>query len=190
VNRDPVLLNKEFPEYDIGRGTYGASLNVYPYGANTNLKIGHYCSIAADVEIMLGGEHRFDFVTSFPFNAFGSRYRNIDAFRSKGDVIIGSDVWIGRRALILSGVTIGHGAVIAAGSIVTKDIPPYAIVGGNPAQVLKMRFSQEQINALLHIAWWDWPEDLIIQRVPQLMDADVDSFIKLYGGTPANDGRL
>ena len=189
VSRLPVQLDEEFPEYDIGRGSYGGSLEVHQYGSNSTLKIGHYCSIAAEVQILLGGEHKFEFVSSYPFNVFQPRYADLETTRSKGDVVIGNDVWIGRSAMILSGVTIGHGAVIAANATVAKDIPPYAVVAGNPAKILKYRFSEDQIAALLEIAWWDWPEDLINERVPRLMDADVDGFISQFASSHATHDR-
>ena len=181
VKHTPVQLSEEFPQYEMGRGSYGASLKIVPYVSGKQAKIGHYCSIAADVEILLGGEHRYEYVSSFPFNVFHEEHAEIEAFRSKGDVIIGNDVWIGRRAMILSGVTIGDGAVIAAGALVAKDVPPYAVVGGNPAKVLRYRFTEEQIASLLAIKWWDWPEEKVLEHVPQLMNDDVDGFITKFG---------
>ena len=177
----PPLLCHEYPQYEIGRATYATNLRVMDFNSGRTLKVGSYCSIAAGVEVMLGGEHKFEYVSTYPFNTLDPAFRNIDAFRSKGDVIIGSDVWIGHGATILSGVTIGHGAVIAARSLVASDVPPYAVVGGNPAKLLKQRFSDEQIAALIEIAWWDWPDDKIMQHVPSLMSGDVDGFIAEHG---------
>ena len=187
VPRLPIQLDQEFPEYEMGRGSYGGSLQVHTYGSSSVLKIGHYCSIAADVEILLGGEHKFEFVSSYPFNVFNTKYSDLETTRSKGDVIIGSDVWIGRGAMILSGVNVGHGAVIAANAVIAKDVPPYAIVAGNPAKVLKYRFGESQVASLLELAWWDWPEEVICDRIPKLMNADVDDFLDEFGaGLKAN----
>lgn len=173
----PALVRYEYPQYNIGVGTYSSQLQVHEYDSGRSLTIGNYCSIAAEVQIMLGGDHRFDFVSMYPFNQFLPEYKHINTSRSKGDVVIGSDVWIGRGAMIMPGVTIGHGAVIAARSLVTRDVAPYAIVGGSPAKQIKLRFSEEQIAALLAIAWWDWPEAVVHERVPELLDGDIDAFI-------------
>lgn len=166
--------------YDIGVGTYAGEVQVHKYDSGKTLKVGSYCSIASGVQILLGGEHRYDFVSTYPFNAFCPEHSHINAFHSKGDVVIGSDVWIGRDAMIMSGVTIGHGAVIAARSLVTADVAPYAIVGGSPAKPIKLRFSPSQIEALLRIAWWDWPETKVRECAPQLMQGDIDAFIAKF----------
>lgn len=189
VEHLPIKLQEDWPEYEMGRGSYGNALAIHGYNSGRTVKIGHYCSIAHDVEILLGGEHLPDNVSTYPFNVFHEEYRDLNAFRSKGDVVIGSDVWIGRGAMILSGVTIGHGAVVAARALVAKDVPPFAIVGGNPAKVLRYRFSQEQIAALLAIAWWDWPEEQVLAAVPRLMSGDVDGFIADFGTGLLQDGK-
>jgi hypothetical protein len=105
---------------------------------------------------------------------------------SKGDIQVGSDVWIGYGALVLSGVTIGHGSVVAANSTVITDVPPYAIVAGNPAKVIRYRHSPEQCAALLEIAWWNWPAADVDAAVDLLASADIDAFI----GWAAKPGRL
>lgn len=176
----PALLRYELPQYDIGPGTYASDLQVHEYDSGRTLQIGSYCSIAAGVQILLGGEHRYDFVSSYPFSVFCPEHKDINPFRSKGDVVIGSDVWIGRDVMIMSGVTIGHGAVVAARSLVTADVAPYAIIGGSPAKPIRLRFSPPQIEALLAIAWWDWPEDIVRDAAPQLMNDDIDAFITKY----------
>lgn len=157
--------------FDIGDYTYGNPI-VYFEGEG-NLKIGKFCSIAFDnVKIFLGGNHRVDWATTYPFNKIAefSEASNITGHpSSKGDVVIGNDVWIGMNATILSGVTIGDGAVVAAHAVVTKDVPPYAIVAGNPARVVKMRFSDDVIEKLLELKWWDWPIEKIRTYIPQLM---------------------
>ena len=100
---------------------------------------------------------------------------------SKGPVVIGHDVWIGRGATILSGVTIGDGAVVAAHSVVTKSVGPYSIVAGNPARLVRQRFSEDQTAALLRICWWDWPIETIREAWPLLLSDGIDVFIEKYG---------
>lgn len=95
----------------------------------------------------------------------------------RGDTVVGSDVWVGRLSIIMSGVTIGDGAVVGAGAVVTRDVPPFAIVGGNPARVIRYRMTEPQREALLRIRWWDWPRERIVQAVPRLASADIDGFI-------------
>lgn len=169
--------------YDIGDWTYGAP-NVCEFPDGSTLRIGRFCSIAEGVTILLGGEHRWDWVTTYPFNAVCDDACQFKGHpRSKGPVVIGNDVWIGRGATVLSGVTIGDGAVIAAGSMVAKSIPPYAIVGGNPARLLRYRFTEDQIAALLQIRWWDWPIEKIRDSWPLLLSADIRAFIRRHRKT-------
>lgn len=130
----------------VGRGTYG-ELNIYQFESNARrLMIGNYCSIAPEVSFLIDGEHLYNTLFTYPFN---SRYNHIyDETGSKGDIIIEDDVWIGYRSTILSGVHIGQGAIIAAGAVVVKDVPAYAIVGGVPAKVIKYRFDKKIIDIL------------------------------------------
>ncbi len=174
----PRLLRQVFPEYDIGMHSYGG-LEVRKFDDVTGLSIGKYCSFAAQVQVMLGGEHRHDWVTTYPFNVVDVRHSAFTGHpASKGDITIGHDVWIGREAIIMSGVTIGTGAVVAARALVTKDVPPYAIVGGNPAKLIKYRFDAETIAKLLEIAWWDWPDDRISNAMPYLLNNDIAAFVQ------------
>jgi acetyltransferase-like isoleucine patch superfamily enzyme len=146
----------------VGRYSYGAH-NIRLHGANqgTQLYIGRYCSIAAYVEVFLGGGHRVDWMSTFPF---GHIYQeelgtwNIPGHpHTRGDVRIGNDVWIGQGATIMSGVTIGDGAVIAANSHVVKSVPPYTLVGGNPAREIRLRFDEAIVDRLLRLRWWELP---------------------------------
>nr|WP_164116032.1 CatB-related O-acetyltransferase [Sphingorhabdus sp. Alg239-R122] len=172
------LLQQAFPEYDIGAHSYGG-LEVRKFDDVTGLNIGKYCSFAAEVQVMLGGEHRHDWVTTYPFNVVDERHSAFTGHpASKGDVVIGDDVWIGREAIIMSGVTVGTGAVIAARALVVKDVPPYAIIGGNPAKLIKYRFDEKTIAKLLEIAWWDWPEDRVSNAMAYLLNTDIDAFLK------------
>ena len=128
--------------------------------------------IASDVTfIMNGANHLSDAISTFPFAIFGedwSKAMEGKVYPTKGDTIIGNDVWIGYGATIMPGVTVGDGAIIATKSVVTKDVEPYAIVGGNPAKEIKKRFSEEEITNLLEIQWWDWPIEKITENVQNL----------------------
>jgi acetyltransferase-like isoleucine patch superfamily enzyme len=143
------------------------------------VRIGSFVSIARDVEILTGGEHRIDWATTFPLRRI-LRLEGADRDghpSSKGDVEIGNDVWIGVGARIMSGVKIGHGAVIGGFSVVTSDVSPYSVVAGNPAREVKRRFKEAQIAALLALAWWDKPIDWIIRAVPLLSSSDIDGLL-------------
>lgn len=161
--------------YETGRGTYG-NPNVLSWGEGAKVRVGNFCSIAEGVTIMVGGDHRPDWVSTFPFTVLWG-YNIPGHPRSKGDVIIGHDVWVAREAFILSGVTIGHGAVVGARAVVAKNVPPYAIVVGNPARIVKYRFEPEIIKQLLDIAWWDWSDAEIAEAVPYMMSEDIRGFI-------------
>jgi len=172
--------NKKYSGYQIGVGTYGWPEILY-YDAGATLKIGNYCSIAPGVKILLGGEHHVEYVTTYPFSLLLNEAKNLPGYPySKGDVIIGNDVWIGQDAMILSGVCIRDGAVVAGRSVVTRDVAPYSVVAGDPARHIKFRFSQEAIDALLEIAWWNWPASEIRKAWPLLQSPDVDRFIEQY----------
>lgn len=161
-----------------GKGSYGEP-RVLSFGEGTKLRIGKYCSIAGGVTILLGGNHRPDWVTTYPFNVLWPHVAgHIQGHpATKGDVIIGNDVWIGLGASILSGVTIGDGAVIGAYAVVAKNVPPYAIVVGNPAKVVKFRFDESTIEQLLTIAWWDWSDAKIASAIPFLLSDNINDFI-------------
>lgn len=136
------------------------------------LTIGKFCQIASGVTfIMNGANHLTDAVSTFPFAIFGEDWAPAMAGKSyptKGDTTVGNDVWIGYEATIMAGVTIGDGAIIGSKSVVTKDVPPYTIVGGNPAKEIRKRFSDEQIDHLLSVCWWDWPVEKITKRLGAL----------------------
>lgn len=137
-----------------------------------NLIIGKFCMIASDVTfIMNGANHLTESISSYPFAVFGGAWREAmegKSYPSKGNIEIGNDVWIGYRATIMPGVKIGDGAIIGSQSVVTKDVPPYAIVGGNPSKIIRNRFSDDQINKLLKMKWWDWPIEKINAHVKDL----------------------
>lgn len=133
------------------------------------------------MRILLGGEHRHDWATTFPFAELmpGAQHEAKIGY-SKGDVRIGHDVWIGRDALVLSGVTIGNGAIVAAGSVVTRSVAPYAIVGGNPARFIRFRIDEKFIEPMQQIAWWDWPIGRVREAIPLLLSDDLETFINTY----------
>jgi acetyltransferase-like isoleucine patch superfamily enzyme len=150
----------------------------------SRLFVGPYCSIAADVRVFLGGGHRPDWISTFPFRV---QWNMSGAFEdghpvSKGDVRIGPDVWIGRAATVMSGVTIGPGAVIAATATVTKDVRPYAIVAGNPARETRRRFADDDVDFLLGYRWWDLPDLRVRELVPLLCSPDLDALRKAVEG--------
>jgi acetyltransferase-like isoleucine patch superfamily enzyme len=176
----------------VGRHTYGIPvIKTYTHDT-TKLIVGAYSAMSEESIVMLGGEHAVDRVTTFPLRIHlklpGAGEDGIPV--KTGDTVIGNDVWITMRTFIRSGVTIGDGAIVAAGAVVINDVPPFAIVGGNPAKVIRYRFTPEQIEALLEIRWWDWPDNLVIEATPLLCGTDIDAFIawareqKAAGRTP------
>jgi acetyltransferase-like isoleucine patch superfamily enzyme len=181
--------NPAYSHFDIGDWSYGDP-EVVLWGKDAALKIGKFCSFAEGVKILLGEEHRTDWVTTYPLSIlFDQADRYPGHPRSKGDVIIGNDVWIAMDVTILSGVEIGDGAVIGARSLVTQDVPAYAVVGGDPAKVIRFRFDEKTRNALRAIAWWDWPEAKIRDALPLLLSSDVDRCISYFtANSNANGG--
>lgn len=169
--------------FKIGDYTYGDPIVVH-WDDSTKLHIGRFCSIADGVTIMLGGNHRTDWVTTYPFSVLSDHFPNASTIKghpaTKGDVWIGNDVWISHGVTILSGVCIGDGAVLGANAVVSKDVEPYSIVVGNPGRVVKKRFDDATIKALLEIRWWDWNIEKINEEVYLLCNSDVDSFIKRH----------
>jgi acetyltransferase-like isoleucine patch superfamily enzyme len=178
-----VLLGDNF---DIGDYTYGWP-RVYTFGTTSKLRVGKYCSIADRAIVLLSdGNHRSDWVSAYPFTAFPEDYpdaRDIQGHpASKGDVIIGNDVWIGHEAVIFSGVTIGDGAVIGARAVVTKDVDPYTIVAGNPARFVRKRFDDATIQRLLELQWWNWPHQRVRDNVKCLLMSPKDPLNRLLLG--------
>jgi acetyltransferase-like isoleucine patch superfamily enzyme len=157
---------------EVGRHTYGIP-KVFLWDNNTRLIIGNFCSIAEDVVFILGGEHRSDWKTTYPFTAFPKKWSSSIGIsghpKTKGDIIIGSDVWIGHGATILSGVNIGNGAVIGAGCVVTKDVGAFGIVAGNPARLIKYRFDSLTIEKLEKESWWNWSDKQIEKNLGSLL---------------------
>lgn len=176
-------LRTDLSDCEIGAFSWG-HLSVSNRSPGCVLRIGRYCSFAYGVEVLLGGEHRTDFVSSYRFGSyppFNAGYRpDEETAMGRGDVSIGNDVWIGHRSMILSGVTLGDGVVVGAGSVVRASAPPYAIVMGNPARVAGFRFPTEQVEALLRIRWWDWDEARVAGALPTMMSQDIQAFIDAH----------
>ena len=158
---------------------------LYHYPVNGDkLKIGKFCSIACGAKfIFTSANHSLKSLSTYPFPIFfeewGLDVKNIrEAWDNKGDIVIGSDVWIGYEAVILSGVTIGDGAVVGARAVVTKDVPPYTVVGGVPARPIKKRFDEQTIDRLLKLRWWDFDKEKIKECIPFIQSGNVDALIK------------
>ena len=158
---------------------------LYHYPVNQDkLKIGKFCSIACGAKFLFtSGNHTMKSLSTYPFPIFFEEWgldgKDIcDAWDNKGDIVIGNDVWIGFEAVILSGVTIGDGAVIGSRAVVTKDVEPYTIVGGVPAKAIRKRFDEQTIEKLEKIGWWDWSEEQIRQNIGAIQAGDVDALSK------------
>ena len=154
---------------------------LYQYPVNGDrLIIGKFCSIACGAKFLFtSANHTMRSLSTYPFPIFFEEW-DLDradvatAWDNKGDIVIGNDVWIGYEAVILSGVTIGDGAIIGARAVVTKDVPPYTIVGGVPAKEIRKRYDPKSIDRLRRLSWWDWPDEKIRQALPALMRGDID----------------
>ena len=144
------------------------------------LIIGKFCSIASGTKFIMGpANHRISSVTTYPFHVFGGLWEektppHLSQLPFKGDIVVGNDVWFGRECVIMPGVKIGDGAIIAAYSIVTKDVSPYSVVGGNPAKLIKKRFDDQLIEALLTLQWWNLPSDELLNLLPLLCNPDLE----------------
>ena len=159
---------------------------LYHYPVNRDrLLIGKFCSIACGAKFLFNSaNHALGSLSTYPFPIFydewGLEGKNVaDAWDNKGDIALGSDVWIGYEAVILAGVTIGDGAIIGARAVVTRDVPPYAIVGGVPARLIRRRFDDATIEALLALQWWDWEPERIRRALPVLQAGDIAALSKL-----------
>ena len=147
------------------------------------LIIGKFCMIASGVEFILNGaNHLTEGVSAYPFAIFGQGWEGAmegKQYPSKGNIVIGNDVWIGYKAVILAGVTIGDGAIVGSHAVVTKDVEPYSIVGGNPAREIRKRFPAAQIDLLLQLRWWDWPAEKITENLHLLTNNDPEALARL-----------
>lgn len=166
------------------RGTYfDRNVNIISWSDDYHIHLGKYNSIGRDCNFFLHANHRIDWITTSsqlwgPVTPeIADMHMKMGHPTCKGDIIIENDVWIGAKSTIMSGVKIHNGAVVGAGSTVTKNVPPYAIVAGNPARVIKFRFTPEQIKSLLKIEWWNWTEDRIKTEAMTMWSDNIDEFI-------------
>ncbi len=172
--KHPQIIVGDYTYYDDFEDVHNFEKNVkYLFEfVGDKLVIGKFCMIASGVTfIMNGANHLSNAISSYPFAIFGHGWEDAmesKSYPSKGDTIIGNDVWIGYNATIMPGVNIGDGAIIASNATVSKDVPPYTIVGGNPAQEIRRRFPEEQVAQLLKLKWWDWPIEQITRNVQHL----------------------
>ena len=189
-NQPRVVLLKPLvtsPLIDVGEYSYYddphhpeafESRNVlYHYGPD-RLVIGKFCALGTDVRfIMNGANHRMDGVSTFPFPIMGEPWSDhfdlIVSLPARGDTVVGHDVWLGYRTIVMPGVHIGTGTIVASGSVVVDDLPPYAIAGGNPAKIIRRRFSVADIERALAVAWWDWPAALISENIRAIMAGSI-----------------
>jgi virginiamycin A acetyltransferase len=176
IIKNPNIVVGDFTYYDDFEDVHNFEKNVkYHFDfIGDKLIIGKFCMIASDVTfIMNGGNHLTESRSTYPFAIFSGWESAMEGkeYPQRPDTIIGNDVWIGHRATIMPGVSVGDGAIIATNAVVTKDVPPYTIVGGNPAKVLRQRFPQEHIDELLQLKWWDWPLEKITKNLQWLTDA-------------------
>ncbi len=177
---NPNIIIGDFTYYDDPEDSENFERNVlyhFPF-IGDKLVIGKFCAIAKGVQfIMNGANHKLSGFSTFPFYIFGNGWEKAmpqpEDLPFKGDTIIGNDVWIGYKALIMPGVKIGNGAIISSQSVVTTDVPAYTIVGGNPAKVIKKRFSDEIVCELEKLAWWDWPVEKITKHLTAIMSNDI-----------------
>ena len=180
--KNPNIIIGDFTYYDDPEDSENFERNVlyhFPF-IGDKLIMGKFCAIARGVQfIMNGSNHNMAGFSTFPFYIFGNGWETAQPQAGdlpyKGDTVIGNDVWVGYQALIMPGVKIGNGAIISSRSVVTSDVPAYSIVGGNPARVIRQRFTDETISRLEKLAWWDWPVEKITQNLPAIISADLEA---------------
>ena len=177
---NPNIIIGDYTYYDDPEDSENFERNVlyhFPF-VGDKLIIGKFCALSRGVKfIMNGANHKMSGFSTFPFEIFGEDWQRVMSpvgeYPYKGDTVIGNDVWIGYEAVIMPGVNIGDGVIVAAQSVVTKDIPPYTIVGGNPASAIRQRFPDKVVQVLLEIAWWNWDIERITANLEKIVGADL-----------------
>ncbi len=181
---NPQIIVGDYTYYDDPKDVHNFERNVlYLFEfMGDKLIIGKFCQIATGVRfIMNGSNHAMNGFSTYPFKVFGEEWSKASLdVKSKGDTIIGNDVWIGNCATIMQGVKIGDGAIIGTNSLVTKDVEPYTIVGGNPAKEIRKRFDEETIQLLLALKWWDWDVQKITDNLEVITSGKIDELKKIY----------
>ncbi|KDN88188.1 CatB-related O-acetyltransferase [Kitasatospora cheerisanensis] len=176
----PLIEVGEFTYYDdpVDPTAFESRNVLYHYGPE-KLVIGRFCALAEGVRFLMNGaNHRMDGPSTFPFPIMGGSWADhfdlITGLPGRGDTVVGNDVWLGHGVTVMAGVRIGHGAIVAAGSVVVQDVPDYGVVGGNPARLLRRRHSDADIDRLLALAWWDWPLPHLTAHLRTVMSGTVD----------------
>lgn len=184
---NPHIIVGDYTYYDDlkGPGDFEKKNVLYHYPfMEDKLIIGKFCAIATDAKfIMNGANHKISGISTYPFSIFGNGWEKVipkpGELPYKGDTVVGNDVWIGYDVTIMPGVKIGDGSIIAAKAVVTKDVPPYTVVGGNPARVIKERFDKQTVEKLLKIQWWNWSVDKITSNLPIITSGDIVELEKI-----------
>jgi virginiamycin A acetyltransferase len=179
---NPNITIGDYTYYDDPEDSENFERNVlyhFPF-IGDRLIIGKFCALARGIKfIMNGANHKLNGFSTYPFYIFGNDWETATPepgdLPYKGDTVIGNDVWIGYEAVLMPGVTVGNGAIIAAKSVVVSDVPPYAIVGGNPARLIRQRFGDDMVEALLAIAWWNWDIGKITRNLDKIVAADIQA---------------
>lgn len=190
--RNPNIIVGDYTYYDDPEDSEGFERNVlyhYPF-IGDKLIIGKFCAIARGVRfIMNGANHKLSGISTYPFQIFGNGWERVmpkpGDLPDKGDTIVGNDVWIGYEALIMPGVRIGDGAIVSSRSVVVSDVPPYAVVGGNPARIIRQRFDPQAVANLQALAWWDWPVEAITCHLDLIVAGDVEALMEARKRSPA-----
>jgi virginiamycin A acetyltransferase len=181
---NPNIVIGDYTYYDDPEDSENFERNVlyhFPF-IGDRLIIGKFCALARGIKfIMNGANHQLSGFSTYPFQIFGKGWEKVDPqfgdLPYKGDTVVGNDVWIGYEAIVMPGVQVGHGAIIAAKSVVVTDVLPYTIVGGNPARLIRQRFEDNVIQTLLEIAWWDWDIEKITRNLEKIVAADIEALM-------------
>lgn len=175
LERTGVLkVGRHFGERPIVRGYYSA------YDEDAHISVGNFTGVHSSAVFIVAGSHHMEWITTYPIRDRLMGKKGADGPFGRGTTEVGSDCWIGYESMIMSGVRIGHGAVVGARAVVTKNVRPYAVVTGNPAREIKRRFTDEQVEALLRIAWWEWPDEKVFELSDLICGPNIEEFIERF----------